>query len=77
MRTSSLITISLPPALVNQTEKVAKRRHMTRSELLRTALRHYLEEVQLEEAIQSATDDLVHGRTKILPRGGLAQLLRQ
>lgn len=44
MRTSSLVTISLPPAMVAASEKTAQNQNMTRSELLRTALRRYLEE---------------------------------
>ncbi|GEM_PF-2989041 len=44
MRTSSLVTISLPPEMVAESEKIALDKNMTRSELLRTALRKYLEE---------------------------------
>lgn len=51
MRTSSLVTISLPPALVTQSEKIAKKNHMTRSELFRTALRSFIEEQNALEAI--------------------------
>lgn len=44
MRISKLITISLPPKLFRQTEKLAKEENRTRSELLREALRQYLED---------------------------------
>jgi len=37
------MTISLPPAMVRQLEKVRKQEHRTRSELMREALRHYLD----------------------------------
>jgi predicted transcriptional regulator len=43
MRTTDTMTISLPPAMVKQMEKVQKAEHRTRSELLREAWRHYFE----------------------------------
>jgi metal-responsive CopG/Arc/MetJ family transcriptional regulator len=43
MRTSETLTISLPPAMAKQMEKVQKEEHRTRSELLREAWRQYFE----------------------------------
>jgi metal-responsive CopG/Arc/MetJ family transcriptional regulator len=43
MRTTDIMTISLPPAMVKQMEKVQKEEHRTRSELLREAWRQYFE----------------------------------
>jgi metal-responsive CopG/Arc/MetJ family transcriptional regulator len=43
MRTTETMTISLPPAMAKQMEKVQKEEHRTRSELLREAWRHYFE----------------------------------
>lgn len=43
-RSTSLVTISLPPQMLRESEKIAQNQNMTRSELLRTALRRYLEE---------------------------------
>src|SRR5438552_3215855 len=43
MRTSDTMTISLPPAMARQIEKVQKEEHRTRSELLREAWRHYFD----------------------------------
>ena len=43
MRTTETMTISLPPAMVKQLEKVRKQEHRTRSELMREALRHYFD----------------------------------
>jgi metal-responsive CopG/Arc/MetJ family transcriptional regulator len=43
MRTIETMTISLPPAMAKQMEKVQKEEHRTRSELLREAWRHYFE----------------------------------
>ena len=43
MRTTDTMTISLPPAMTKQMEKVQKEEHRTRSELLREAWRQYFE----------------------------------
>jgi len=43
MRTTDIMTISLPAAMARQMEKVRKVEHRTRSELLREAWRHYFE----------------------------------
>ena len=43
MRTTETMTISLPPAMLKQMEKVQKEEHRTRSELLREAWRQYFE----------------------------------
>ena len=41
MRTTEIMTISLPPAMVRQLEEVRKKESRTRSELVREALRAY------------------------------------
>jgi metal-responsive CopG/Arc/MetJ family transcriptional regulator len=41
MRESTTFTISLPPAMAKQVEKIRKAEHRTRSELVREALRVY------------------------------------
>ena len=43
MRTTDTLTISLPPAMAKQMEKVQKEEHRTRSELLREAWRQCFE----------------------------------
>jgi metal-responsive CopG/Arc/MetJ family transcriptional regulator len=43
MRTTETLTISLPPAMAKQMEKVRQEEHRTRSELLREAWRQYFE----------------------------------
>ena len=43
MRTTETLTISLPPAMVKQMEKVQQEENRTRSELLREAWRQYFE----------------------------------
>jgi len=42
MRETITVTVSLPPAMAKQVEKVMKIEHRTRSELVREALRIYL-----------------------------------
>lgn len=44
MRTTRTWTISLPPALVREAERTAKEENRTKSELVREALRIYLDE---------------------------------
>ena len=44
MRTTKILSISLPPALLHQFEQVRKKESRTRSELVREALRAYFEE---------------------------------
>lgn len=44
MRATKLVTISLSPNLLKKAEKAAKEENRTRSELLREALRRYLED---------------------------------
>ena len=41
MRTRQTMTVSLPPAMVREVERVRKTEHRTRSELMREALRVY------------------------------------
>lgn len=44
MRTTKTWTVSLPPKLVREAERVAREEDRTKSELVREALRLYLEE---------------------------------
>ena len=44
MRTTQPWTVSLPPMLIKEAERVAKEEDRTRSELVREALRMYIEE---------------------------------
>lgn len=44
MRATKLVTISLSPNLLRKAEKAAREENRTRSELLREALRRYLED---------------------------------
>lgn len=75
MRTSSLVTISLPPALVTQSQKIAKKNHMTRSELFRTALKSFIEEQNAREAIAIYKKERATKKLKTLKKP-LANLMR-
>jgi CopG family transcriptional regulator/antitoxin EndoAI len=44
MRTTKILSLSIPPELLRQAERVAKAEGRTRSELFREALRRYVEE---------------------------------
>ncbi len=41
MRIRQTMTVSLPPEMVKEVERIRKAEHRTRSELIREALRHY------------------------------------
>ena len=41
-RTSATFSVSLPPGMVSELERVRRKEHRTRSELVREALRHYI-----------------------------------
>jgi len=58
MRTTQTWTVSLPPNLVREAERTAKEEDRTKSELVREALRMYIEErhwrkLQRETAIRA------------------------
>ncbi len=42
MRATKIVTVSLPPGLLEDTERLAKEEGRTRSELFREALREYI-----------------------------------
>lgn len=81
MRTSSIVTISLPFAMVKQSEAAAKKNHMTRSELMRNALRNYFEQAQYKEsridaALLEYEREKKSGKLKEL-KGSLTDLMEQ
>jgi len=41
-RVSATFSVSLPPAMASELERVRRKEHRTRSELVREALRHYI-----------------------------------
>lgn len=44
MRTTRIVSLSLPPELVREAQRIAKQEGRTKSELFREALRRYVEE---------------------------------
>jgi CopG family transcriptional regulator/antitoxin EndoAI len=44
MRTTKILSLSLPPELLREAETLARREGRTKSELLREALRRYIQE---------------------------------
>ena len=85
MRKTSLVTISLPPAMVKESTQLANAYQMTRSEFLRAAIRNYTEELkrkakktaweekQALKAITMADRERKAGKLKILQPGDLAK----
>ena len=53
VRVSKTTTISLPPKAYKEMDRMARAKGMTRSELLRSALRHYQREEQGWESLIS------------------------
>ncbi|MDX6768177.1 MAG: ribbon-helix-helix protein, CopG family [Elusimicrobiota bacterium] len=51
-RTTAQWTVSLPPALSQEAEKLARKESRTRSELIREALRNYIENKRRFEDIR-------------------------
>lgn len=49
MRTSKILSLSLPPTLLLEAERLAKKEGSTKSELFREALRRYLQEQRWAE----------------------------
>jgi predicted transcriptional regulator len=66
MKNRRTMTISLPPAMAEQVEKVRKAEHRTRSELVREALRTYFT-ARVPEVTPSARElaAIRRGRTEI------------
>lgn len=48
MRTSKILPISLPPEMLADVERLAKKERRTKSELVREALRRYIEDREWE-----------------------------
>lgn len=66
MRTTQTITISLPPAMLEEFESVRRSENRTRSELVREALRSYFERrVAVVEPTRGETAAIRNGRAEI------------
>ncbi len=49
MRTTRVLSLSLPPELAKEAERIAKKEGRTQSELFREALRRYIQEKEWRE----------------------------
>lgn len=49
MRTTKILSLSLPPELLQEAERLAKKEGRTKSELFREALRRYIQEQRWAE----------------------------
>jgi len=79
--TRKLLTISVPPALLKKAEEIAREENRTKSELLREALRLYVDtrEVRktgMRERLGALIDE-IHGRTKEVPPRQIRKVVRQ
>lgn len=74
MRSSVVITFSLPPVMAKQAQKLAKKQFMTLSELIRTALRNYLKELEAGEIVGNYKKEKQEGKLKEL-KGSLIDLI--
>lgn len=57
-RTSKVLTVSLPPAMLKKAEKIAKEESRTKSELFREALRQYIASRERWKKIRSWGDEI-------------------
>ena len=81
MPSRKLITISLPPPLLKQAETVAREENRTKSELVREALRLYVEtrEVRKQASRERlfAVIERAQARAKRTPPAGVRQVIRE
>ena len=81
MRSTAVVTVSLPAELASRADEIAKEESRTRSELLREALRLYIDtrEVRRSAVNQelSALVDRVQGRTRQEPPARIRSLIRE
>jgi len=66
-RTTKTVTISLPPPMVEELDRVRQREHRTRSELMREALRQYM--AASERMRRIAVADPERGEEKAAQKG--------
>ena len=65
MRTTNTMSVSLPPKMVEQVERVRHTEQRTRSELVREALRLYFRRVEAVEPTGVELDAIRRGRAEI------------
>ena len=73
-RTTATVTISLPPAMLKELERVRKQEHRTRSELMREALRTYFSDRFREDAATTAELRAIRRGRAAIARGDFVTL---
>lgn len=79
--TRKLITISVPPPLLKRAEQIAREENRTKSELLREALRFYVDtrEVRkagMRERVRALIDE-IQNRTRGVPPKEIREIVRE
>ncbi|MGH2360368.1 MAG: ribbon-helix-helix protein, CopG family [bacterium] len=81
MGTRKLITISVPPPLLKRAEQVAREENRTKSELLREALRFYVDTRAVRKTAMRertlALIDEIQNRTKGVPPKEIRKVIRE
>lgn len=81
MRSSALLTVSLPPNLARQVKQVAREESRTKSELLREALRLYLDTREARRAVArkqlASLIDSIQERNKSVKPGMVRRVIRE
>lgn len=81
MSTRKLITISLPPPLLKRAEQMAREENRTKSELLREALRFYVDTREVRKAGMrervGALIEEIQNRTKTVPPKEVRKIVRE
>ena len=76
-----LITISVPPPLLKRAEQVAREENRTKSELLREALRFYVDTREVRQAAMrertAALMNEIQGRTQGFPPKEIRKVIRE
>lgn len=79
--TRKLITISLPPRLLKEAKRIAEQENRTKSELLREALRFYIETSEVRRRATRerlfALIDQAQTRTKGVPPQEIRKVVRE
>lgn len=81
MSARKLVTISIPPELLKKAERVAQEEHRSKSELLREALRFYIDTSAVRK--QGSRERLFHlidtvqARTRALPPRAIRKVIRE
>src|SRR5713226_7366217 len=81
MGTRKLITISVPPPLLRRAEQIAREENRTKSELLREALRFYVDTREVRRAglreRVGALIDRIQNRTRRVPSKEIRKVVRE